>query len=258
MEQTEIISFIIFGNIILLVFITGIILFFIQYRKRKSAHEQEKAMMSENHAKELLAAQLEIQQQTMQHIGREIHDNVGQKLTLASLYAQQLSFENKAPHINDKIVNIGAIINESLSELRQLSKSLTDDFIAQSNITELVERECQAVNRLQKVKVVFTTNSNSIQLNYQQKNILLRVVQEFLQNSMKHADCRNIRIDTATGEGVLVVSLSDDGKGFSLHQQPSQGIGLNNIKKRIQLLGGSFKLDSGEGTGTHLQISIPY
>ena len=58
-------------------------------------------MISEAHTKELLSTQIEMQTQTMQYIGREIHDNVGQKLTLASLYTQQLAYENKAPQIND-------------------------------------------------------------------------------------------------------------------------------------------------------------
>jgi signal transduction histidine kinase len=257
MEQTEVISFIVFGNIILLVFIAGVILFVIQYRKRKAAHEKEKTMIAEKHTKELLKAQLEIQQQTMQHIGREIHDNVGQKLTLASLYAQQLSFENKAPHINDKIENIGAIINESLSELRQLSKSLTDDFIAQNSIIELINRECQAVTKLQKTTVEFMHNSGQVAVSYQSKNILLRIVQEFLQNSIKHAECKNILIKLAVNENEINVMLSDDGKGFNEKTLMVKGIGLSNMKKRTQLLGGNFNLTSAPGSGTQLHIILP-
>lgn len=146
MQQTEIIAFIIIANVILFVFIIGTILFIIQYRKRKLEHESEKNIINENYTKELLRSQLEIQTQTMQFIGREIHDNVGQKLTLASLYTQQLSYENKAPQINDKIENISHIINQSLTELRQLSKSLTDDSIADNTITALLQGECDKVN----------------------------------------------------------------------------------------------------------------
>jgi signal transduction histidine kinase len=257
MEQTEIISFIIFGNIILLIFITGIIVFIIQYRKRKTAHENEKNMITEKHTKELLSTQLEIQQQTMQHIGREIHDNVGQKLTLASLYTQQLAYENKAPQITDKIENISNIINESLSELRLLSKSLTDNIIAEKDIVQLISQECKVVKQLQKTEVIFTPPNSQITLNYQSKNILLRIVQEFLQNSMKHADCKTIIINLTKTDGIVLLDLKDDGKGFNINGIAQKGIGINNMKKRTELIGGIFNLTAEPSKGTQLIITIP-
>ncbi len=257
MEQTEIISFILFGNIILLIFIAGIVLFIIQYRKRKTEHIKEKTMITEKHTKELLSTQLEIQQQTMQHIGREIHDNVGQKLTLASLYAQQLSFENKAPQITDKIESIGHIINESLSELRSLSKSLTDDAIAENDIAQLIAKECKMVNQLQKCLVTFTLPGKEVILDYKTKNILLRIVQEFLQNSIKHSMCYNIDIALHKNEQDILLHLTDDGKGFEPGTVKNKGIGLLNMKNRIALIGGTLQLLSGAGKGTEINITIP-
>lgn len=257
MEQTEIISFIIFGNIILLIFITGIIVFIIQYRKRKTAHENEKNMITEKHTKELLSTQLEIQQQTMQHIGREIHDNVGQKLTLASLYTQQLAYENKAPLITDKIETISNIINQSLAELRQLSKSLTDDTINEHDIVELLQIECDKVNDLKKCTVVFSSNQNNINLTYQTKSIALRIVQEFLQNSIKYADCKSIIVNLSATSTTLQLYLQDDGKGFEVTNVNQKGIGLSNMKKRTALIGGTYNLQSKIAAGTQLNITIP-
>jgi signal transduction histidine kinase len=269
MQQTETIVFIIIANVLLLVFIVGIILFILQYKKRKVAHEKEKDMITEAHAKELLSTQLEMQTQTMQHIGREIHDNVGQKLTLASLYTQQLAFENKAPQINDKIENIGFIINESLAELRQLSKSLTDDRINDNNIIQLLQQECNTVNDLKKCEVTFSSNQHKIALPYQTKSILLRIAQEFLQNSIKHAACKTIKVNIAKEATCITLSLQDDGKGFDVNtcfgSSPHQGvggatnngIGLSNMKKRTEIIGGKFNLDSLPNKGTTLTIEIP-
>ncbi|MGG9961657.1 sensor histidine kinase [Ferruginibacter sp. SUN106] len=257
MEQTETVTFIIVVNIILLVFIIGTVLFIIQYRKRKIEHESEKNILAENYTKELLSSQLEMQTQTMQYIGREIHDNVGQKLTLASLYTQQLAYENKAPQITAKIENISLIINESLAELRQLSKSLTDDAISNNNIIELLQQECEKVNQLKKCTVTFNSNQKTIALSYQAKNILLRIVQEFLQNSIKHAACANIRVVLNTSEAILQLRLQDDGKGFNTITAGEKGIGLTNMKKRTELIGGSYNLESETGCGTQLNIEIP-
>jgi signal transduction histidine kinase len=257
MEQTETVTFIIVVNLILLVFITGTVLFIIQYRKRKIEHELEKNILAENYTKELLTSQLEMQTQTMQHIGREIHDNVGQKLTLASLYTQQLAYENKAPQITDKIENISSIINESLAELRQLSKSLTDDAISENSIIELLQQECDKVNQLKQCNVTFQYNKKEIVLSYQSKNILLRIAQEFLQNSIKHADCKNVLVLLNTGETILQLNLKDDGKGFEIADAKGKGIGLANMKKRTELIGGTYNLASRKDKGTQLNITIP-
>jgi signal transduction histidine kinase len=257
MQQTETIVFIIIANVLLLVFIVGIILFILQYKKRKVAHEKEKDMITEIHAKELLSTQLEMQTQTMQHIGREIHDNVGQKLTLASLYTQQLAFENKAPQINDKIENIGFIINESLAELRQLSKSLTDDRINDNNIIQLLQQECNTVNDLKKCEVTFSSNQYNIALPYQTKSILLRIVQEFLQNSIKHAACNTIKVNLEKETTSIILSLQDDGKGFEINNIKRNGIGIGNMKKRTEIIGGIFTLESKPNKGTNITIEIP-
>ncbi len=257
MQQTETVTFIVIFYLILFIFIIGIALFVFQFRKRKIEHEKEKDMISETHAKELLSTQLEMQTQTMQHIGREIHDNVGQKLTLASLYTQQLAYENKAPHVNDKIESIGNIINESLAELRQLSKSLTDDSINDNNIDALLQQECENVNNLKKCSVVFNSNKRNIILPYQTKSILVRIVQEFLQNSLKHGHCKNIHISFNENGNFLQLHLQDDGKGFDTNTETHKGIGLSNIKKRAEIIGGKFALESELGKGTKLTIEIP-
>ena len=89
MGKNEIILTIILFNLFFILFIVGILIFIQQYRLKKKEHLLMLQTQHEDHQKELLSTQLEIQNQTMQHIGREIHDNVGQKLTLASLYTQQ-------------------------------------------------------------------------------------------------------------------------------------------------------------------------
>ncbi len=257
MGQSEIIIFLITATIVFITLILGLINFFLQYRKRRLHHLEDTKKMQELHQSELLSTQLEMQTQTMQHIGREIHDNVGQKLTLASLYTQQLAYENKAPHINDKIENIGSIINESLAELRQLSKSLTDDRINDNNIVQLLQQECEIVNELKKCDISFTSNQNNIALPYQTKSILVRITQEFLQNSMKHALCKTIQVTLQKNESSLLLVLQDDGKGFDKNKIASNGIGLINMKKRAEIIGGKYTLESTLDKGTKLIIEIP-
>lgn len=257
MGKAEITIFIVIANVVLLIFFAAAVIFIFQFRKRKMAHLRDTEKLNQEHQQQLLSTQLEIQTQTMQHIGREIHDNVGQKLTLASLYTQQLAFENKAPQVTDKIENISSIINESLAQLRQLSKSLTDDNINNNSIIELLNEECKKVTELKNCAVYFNSNKKKIDLPYQTKSILLRIVQEFLQNSIKHADCKNIIVAMEVSDDVLLLSMKDDGCGFTVDDTGGRGIGLDNMKKRTALIGGSFNLQSNPVNGTDLQITIP-
>lgn len=208
------------------------------------------------HKEQLSTVQLEMQQQTMQHIGREIHDNVGQKLTLASLYTQQLAFENKAPLIKNTIENISDIINQSLNDLRQLSKSLTDNTIKINTLYNLLALECEKCNEIKNCEMNLESNSKNMILPYQTKSVLLRISQEFIQNSIKHSGCKNINITLNKVSNKLQLCLQDDGKGFDVNKINS-GIGLKNIKKRIEIIGGSYILESQEKTGTKLLIDIP-
>lgn len=255
MGQTEYLLIIILFNILLVAFIVAAISFVIQYKNKK---KESIALLKQQHIlhqKELLATQIEIQTQTMQHIGREIHDNVGQKLTLASLYTQQLAYENEALPINDKIAGIGELINNALAELRHLSKSLTDNHIDSNDISILLKEEFAKIELLKKYILKVSITNDPIYLNYQTKSLLLRIVQEFLQNSIKHAACKTIAI-TLIKQDKIILTLSDDGKGFNPEKLIAKGIGLSNIKKRIALIGGNYSLQSTEGIGTKLTIEI--
>ena len=244
-------------NVIFIAFIGGIIIFIRQYRIKKKAHVKELETKDILHKKELLKTQMEIQHQTMKYIGREIHDNIGQKLTLSSLYLQQLVFENRTQEITDNINTVNAIINESLTELRHLSKSLTNDSVAQYTLTELIDVECKKVSALQTHNIVFEDKLDLALSSYQIKSILLRITQEFIQNSIKHANCDILRIFLSNTGNVLLLVLEDNGIGFDLGVNAHEGIGLKNIKRRIEMLKGESQLKSDKnGTTLRIQISV--
>ncbi|HTM97694.1 MAG TPA: histidine kinase [Pedobacter sp.] len=256
MGETEYTLVIIVFNVFLLAFIAAAITFVVQYKNKKRENQARLAQQQIIHQKELLSTEVEIQSQTMQHIGREIHDNVGQKLTLASLYTQQLAFENKAPNINEKIENIGEIINQSLAELRHLSKSLTDNTIEKGNISDLLRQEFVRIEELKKYKLNLAIALEEMTLPYQTKSVIVRVTQEFLQNSMKYANCKTLGISAVRVEDYLKIILTDDGIGFDVLSVKDKGIGLVNMKKRIELIGGSYLLESKKGEGTQLTVQI--
>ena len=89
------------------------------------------------------------------------------------------------------------------------------------------------------------------------KSFLLRIMQEFFQNSLKHANCKNITVTAQDTAGGVLLEINDDGEGFDINHTASAGIGLNNMKRRIQIIGGSYSLTSIAGGGTKLSLFVP-
>jgi signal transduction histidine kinase len=256
MGKTEYLLITIIFNFLFILFIVAIISYVLQYKRKKREHVYAIQNQQDMHHKELLAMQLEMQQKTMQEIGREIHDNIGQKLTLASLYIQNLLYENKKQESGESIESISTIINDSLADLRQLSKTLTDDSISTKSLVTLLQTECQKVNKLQKCTFTYDNEIQVSEINYHTKSMLLRIAQEFIQNSLKHAQSTAIQLNLKQTSGLIILELSDNGRGFDIKQTNSLGIGLQNIKKRTETIGGQFQLESGS-SGTQLTIKLP-
>lgn len=255
MDKKELILFIVITTAIIFIFIAGSLLFIFQYRKRKLLYEREKEETEKQHKLDLLNTQVEIQKQTMQFIGSEIHDSVAQKLTLASIYVQQMEFENSTPGINEKLNGISNILNSSLLELRQLSRNLTDDALQKAPLHELIDMECKRVNASGVCHVSHQTDGE-YDITIDAKSSLLRIVQEFMQNSIKYSGCKNISISLQGNSHELQMQLQDDGRGFDTGKH-TQGSGLGNIRRRIQMLGGTYQLTSENGRGVQLLLHIP-
>jgi signal transduction histidine kinase len=232
------------------------LLFISLFRKRKIMHEKEKETIEKQHQIALLNTQLNSQRQTMQHIGQEIHDSVAQKLTLASIYAQRMQFENKQPEKSNQLEGISKIINDSLLELRQLSKNLTDNHLQNASLSELIKTECEQVETTGICKTIFETPALP-EINIATKSSLIRVIQEFIQNSIKYSGCKIIDIKIEAIGNTLGVTLHDDGAGFDMEEALHTGAGLNNIRRRIQILNGTCNFQSEKGMGTKLDITIP-
>jgi len=257
MGKTELYLTIILFNIFFVIFLVAVMIYIRKYKQRKVEYLNEIQLKNEIHQKELLATQLEIQQATMQQIGRELHDNIGQKLTLASLYIQQLLYENKIIEESERIDMVSQIIDQSLQDLRSLSKTLTDDNIDQKDIVTLIQEEVENASVLKKCKIHFEHNFKCLDLDFVHKNVLLRITQEFIQNSMKHSQCKNIfiRLNT-TEENLWELKINDDGIGFDIDKILSNGIGLTNMKNRTAIIGAEFNLESNENKGTAIEIKL--
>lgn len=241
--------------VVLIAFSLTVLAVMMIYRKRKVEHLHEIGRMNEKFARELLEAQLEAQRQTMQYIGREIHDHVGQELTLAYLLTQQL--DAKASKEVNQIKAVGKIINESLNDLRNLSRSLTDSALGENDLDQLIKLECYKVRSAKVCQVTYRCRARAIKSSDAVKSFVVRILQEFVQNSLKHSQCTSISVELSAQPDGVMLTAADNGKGFEevpLHP----GVGLANMRKRAAIIGAELRIESAREQGTRLQLFIPH
>jgi len=256
-SQREIVTFIILVNLILFVFIIGMVYFISQFRKRKILYEKELAHIKMEYEKAKLQIEVDAQKETMIKIGKEIHDSVGQKLTLASIYLKKNGVSSVSPAQNN-LGEISELIDESLTELRQLSRTLVNPERYQTRLQDLILLETRRLQSMNDIDVVVEQKGEA-DLHEEAKHNIHRIIQEFLQNSVKHARCSQITIDLDfTDEQHLQVKCADNGVGFDLQKTNGPGVGISNMKKRVSEMMGRAEFHSRKGEGTQLTFFVPY
>ena len=256
MGQTEIILILTIITAVIFIFIAGIVLFLRQYRNRLKLNEQEKNEAERQHRLDLLHNELKVQKQTMQFIGSEIHDSIAQKLTLATLYSRKMELDATIPESVERQQTISSLINDSLEELRDLSRTLSNYNIQDNELNELIKMECRKINGSGVCAIEPLLEYNH-PLPFLVKSSVLRVIQEFIQNSLKHAGCTLINITLLDKNGLYVL-LRDNGKGFDPDGIYGKGVGVSNMQRRISLIGGSFKINSQSDAGTTVEVFIDH
>lgn len=243
--------------VVLLIVVTFIAILVLYSNKRKRAFKAEKLYLQQQFNEQLLQSQLEIQEQTFDSISQEIHDNVGQVLSLAKV---QLNILGQRQLLDLELVNdLKEGISKAMIDLRDIAKSLNSGRISLSSLPEITRHELQRISRLGTIKTMLHVEGTEQPVAEQKKLFLLRMLQESLQNILKHAQAKNIDVFCTYGVDQLQLKITDDGIGFNqVLQQQSNGLGLQNIISRAALIGGQASINSIINQGTTITIILPY
>ncbi len=242
---------------ILLIVCTLIILFFIVFQKRKNQLILDKVKQQKAFEEELTNTQIEIQEQTLKNIGQELHDNVGQILSVANMNMSILNMQ-VPESIKESFTETKNAVKQSLSELRLLSKTLNSDVVLNRGFVASVTTEVERLNKLKLLEASFIITGNSEVFNQPKDGIILfRIVQEFISNTVKYAKANNLIITADFSDTTLHLTLKDDGIGFD-NETIEQGSGLINIKSRSELIKAKLNFTSKINQGVMLTLTYPY
>jgi len=255
-KQQDILITIIIATIFFVLLGAFLLVLLFLFLRRQRKNQKEKEEMKNRFEQTMLKTQIEIQDQTLAYIASEIHDNIGQILFLAKINNNQITKDN----VESQIELIDELLGKAFSDLREISHTLKNNRFHQIGLSESIRQLLHNIERTGK----YTTKFESIPsdeidgLIHGNDIILFRIIQEIINNILKHASANHINVSITKENDDIAVSIEDNGVGFDLSiiKQEKQGIGLHNIYTRAKMINSTVEIMSTIDVGTTIILKF--
>lgn len=206
----------------------------------------------------ILQKEVAVQEETYQKISAEIHDNITLTLSLSRLYLNDIS-PVESHDVNNKINLSSSLIRKAIDDLNDLSKSLSSEAIEKFGLVRSVEEQVNDVKKVGVFGIHFEVNGVARSIGSYKELILFRMIQESLNNIIRHANATSVTVSLSFDETTLHIEIRDNGVGFRTGEtKPScRGTGLKNMRKRAELLRAQLYIESLPRAGTIVKIIVP-
>lgn len=257
MEVSEITYLIFFGSITFILFATFIVLLIFRYYKRNNKYQSDLTLLKFEQQKALLQSQIEIQEQTLQQVSRELHDNLGISASLIKIHLTTLPLTN-TELLPGKVEETKELVRQLLTDIKSLSIGLDGDRVVRIGLLKAIGTEVERIYKTGQFNITLTQDGTRFELDPGKSTILYRMVQEILNNAVKHSGAKNINVNVGTSDKSLILAISDDGCGFDWEaKKNSGGAGLFNLINRANLIQAALSFQSATGSGTTVTIQLP-
>ena len=249
---------IVLSGVIALIILGGL-LAYTQYRRYQWKQEARMRTAVLKQQEEATKAVIEAEEAERQRIAKDLHDGVGQMISAAkmnlSAYEANGYFKNEEEKQNfEKII---ALVDESCKEVRTVSHNMLPNALLKNNLSSAIQEFIDKLDH-KKLQVHLYTQGLEERLDSNVEMVLYRVIQECVNNVIKHANADTLDISILREDGSITGTIEDNGKGFNTHDLVnSDGIGLKNIRTRIEYLKGTVDFDSSPGKGTLVALHVP-
>jgi signal transduction histidine kinase len=200
------------------------------------------------------------QEEERKRISRDLHDDVGTKLSAVNLFLSSLS--ERATRTNDEEIKLLAqsskqILKETMTDVRQILRNLNPLVLEEYGYIAAVTGLANKINETKQVHFNLEVPDTPLQLDKENELMLYRITQELINNVLKHAEAKHVWLSIEKCEKKIVLKIEDDGNGFDINVL-KDGYGLHNLDARTKLMQGSLVINSQPGKGTMVIIEIPY
>lgn len=258
-EVSEVVIIVLAGTFLMLLLVVFIVSFFFVHQRRQLQNRQEKAALQTKFEQEILNVENEIKEETMRYISRELHDNVVQMLSLVKIQLNNLQQDiTLAPQITQP----KQYLTTAISDLRALSKTLNTDNVLHEGLAKTIEFELKRLQKATSLSFEWHEQGEIYRLNAKQEIVVFRIFQELIQNTLKHAHAKKIKVLLEENDSFFKIEVEDDGVGFDFDEKRKNrgfesGSGLANMAYRASLLHGTFRVQRGNNGGSLSSLVIP-
>jgi len=248
------------ATVVLLILLVAIISMLFIYQNKQIHHRLEVKRLKDEFQRELLLTQLEIKEKTLKDISEEIHDNIGQVLSLANLTLS--SYEPLCvPERDSKLQLVMNLIGRALSDLRTLSKTLDPEMNIQRGLVSLVEWELNLISKTGAYETSLQVSGSEEKIEANKQLFIFRIIQEAISNVIKHAQATRISVMISFHKESLEIRLIDNGIGianFSPKTDHAVGSGLRNMHHRAKMINAGLNIANHIPSGTQVYLSMPW
>jgi signal transduction histidine kinase len=246
------------GALALSLLVAGVVGFLLLYQKRVSEQELIVKQMELNYQQEVVYRTLDAVEDERKRVARDLHDEVGAALSAMRLLVGQL-VQTSPPtaEISDLTTRFKGVIDNTMDSVRRISNDLLPQGLHELGITYALEGLCESAMDLTDVTIELTVDVE-IDLPARTNLIVYRLVQELLNNAIKHAEAKDIQLSLSRQNNQLTLLYTDDGKGFDYEQAyQKRSLGLKNIETRAQMLQGTVAFETQPGQGLRVTAVMP-
>ncbi len=246
-----------FGIVIGLIFISLIIIFcivlvklYIQKIKNYTKVIYQKDL---DFQKALNTTIIETQEQVLNNISQDLHDDAGQQLTYINFQLENLKLDS--PELHAMLEPLTASVGQLSSSIRGISHSLNNQLLTQQNLVKAIESEVERLQKNARFKIAFTVkNKNKKTFSTHEKIVLYRIFQELTNNILKHAKATEVIISINMLPH-FEMTVADNGKGFDTNAISRNTLGLQNMISRAAIIGYAVNIEAAVGAGTTITLS---
>ena len=248
--QTEYLIAVIGGALLFGLLAAFVFFFILMYRRTRVKLHWERERIKQ----ELLRVENEVKEQTMISVSRELHDNFGQVAALIKINLNLLAKSVDEQHVGQVKESIN-LIQRLLADIKSLSASLNGERLRNIGWIQAFQDDVKRIAAMGEIKIVFQSNGDS-NLSLEKQVVVYRVTQEILSNMLKHAKSSEVSVEIQCSESEITLDYRDNGVGFD-ENKVIPGQGLDNMRKRCDLIGAKISIESQPGTGTHIILKLP-
>lgn len=257
------VEIVITATVFVLLITVAPILFVLMHQRQYHRYLRDKEHIKNTYQRELLQSQIEIQNQTLQQIAQELHDHIGQLLTVAFMRLNVLEDEITDSDAQQSVQQTREMVSTIIDDVRALAKTLDHDTVRRFGLLPSLTLELERIQRTGRIQTYLHSLGDAYSLGEQAETVLLRMAQESLNNALKHARAHTLTVTANYQPDTFTLTVADDGRGFQVNETMERpleqaGVGLQNLYRRAGLLGGTCTVVSRTNEGTRVEIRLPH